>query len=168
MASPERPRYTRIPGTEEVVKLTRPGEEKCDFCSSSDPTFAYAAGQDDVPLCTTYEEGKGTTDRVAYGDWLACGTCADVVDRRDPQALAKTAARRIERHAPVLRNVPAENLSAARRDVVVALRDLYARLFLVLGPRRPWAPTPGAPAAVRFRCQAIRHSTPDPGESGAN
>jgi|CXWL01.1.fsa_nt_gi hypothetical protein len=163
MASPERPRYTRIPGTEEVVKIVPPGEERCDFCYGPNPSSSYF-GPDDFLTSTSYEAGEGTLDTVADPEWLACASCARVIDKRVPEILANYVTRRILAR----RGLTGESRQALRAILQPQLLGMYARLLPALGSRQPWAPTPGAPPVENIKQQVIRHTAPDPGEPGAN
>lgn len=59
----------------------------CDFCNALNPTKRYSCES----FSFTIAVGNRSVTQDTTGDWMACETCASMVDKADWEALAERA-----------------------------------------------------------------------------
>jgi len=87
---------------------------RCDFCSSPEPLWLYAAKTFAAP-------GTGFSG-VSVGAWAACELCAELIEADDRDGLASRSLAQIAGRNPILRD-PSLRRDAERQ--VVALQAAF-------------------------------------------
>lgn len=134
------PPYTPPPedgSADHAILRTKPGEEVCDFCSDPDVKWRYPC-YSHVGLVTDLP-GLQLLDQ-SVGDWAACDTCHDLIERSDRDALAK---RTIDGMLEMMRALPA--FTAIRSEVETQVRTIQDRFW----SNRDGAPVPFVKGASR-------------------
>lgn len=109
----------RDPGVTDVQPI--PGMEVCDFCSSEEPAKVFGCAPIREMVVRTTQ--AGLQEHVSDEDWLACATCARLIERGERKKLARRCVREFVAKHPEARALPEAKL---RRDFLAVQGRFFA------------------------------------------